>query len=183
MLTGVVPFIHTIHTIHLYMYNAKLPLTHNEPSLYVINLQFVEHTLSHNRSIYISQHTFHQTTQAETMLLLYKASLTTVCMHLLYCILQVGCHKEREWPFVVNVNQLSMWLYIDFKDINQPQDDHCLFPCDNLPAKCSITFQPPYPTYTCNYRNCSLPTSHMQTSNYTSTIPINGNVQAPSSSR
>ena len=35
----------------------------------------------------------------------------------------------------------------------------------------------------CNYRNCFLPTSHMQTSNCTSTIPISGNVQAPSSSR
>ena len=44
---------------------------------------------------------------------------------------------KRRWPFVVKVNQLSLWLYIDFKDINQPQDDHCLFPCDNLPAKCS----------------------------------------------
>ena len=31
------------------------------------------------------------------------------------------------------------WDFIGFKDINQPQVEHGLFPCDNLPAKRSST--------------------------------------------
>ena len=53
--------------------------------------------------------------------------------------LKKPCHKETDSVDLVvyQVNQLSLGLHTS-NNIIQPQDEHCLFPCDNLPAKRSI---------------------------------------------
>ena len=57
----------------------------------------------------------------------------------LCCTLLVGCHLETDSVYFVvyQVNQLSLGLHGLQKNIKQPQDECCRFPCDNLPAESS----------------------------------------------
>ena len=46
----------------------------------------------------------------------------------MYCALEVGCHKETDSVPLLDVP-------------GKLHDECCLFPCDNLPAKCRMQIQ------------------------------------------
>ena len=51
-----------------------------------------------------------------------------------YCALQVGCHKETDsYHFLMSFGAHEVALIMDCP--GKPQYEHCLFLCDNLPAK------------------------------------------------